>query len=81
MVAHVNNDGSGSVYPVYRIKHKAENGYIGIVHTGGAFEMGNIEEADTTPYDRSERLLTGFYSFSAYTGQNPENESILLMGH
>lgn len=80
LVAHVNNDGSGSVYPVYRIKHKAENGYIGIVHKGGAFEMGNIEEADMTSYDRSERLLTGFSSFSAYIGQNPENESILLNG-
>ena len=26
LVAHVNNDGSGDIYPVYRIKHKAENG-------------------------------------------------------
>lgn len=57
LVAHVNNDGSGSVYPVYRIKHKAENGYIGIVHTGGAFEMGNIEEADGSTYQQSEMLL------------------------
>lgn len=58
LVAHVDNDGSGAVYPVYRIKHRAENGYIGIVHTGGAFEMGNIDEADATPYQQSEGLVT-----------------------
>lgn len=58
LVAHVNNNGSGSVYPVYRIKHKAENGYIGIVHTGGAFEMGNIEEADGSTYQQSESLVS-----------------------
>lgn len=77
LVAHVNNDGSGSVYPVYRIKHKAENGYIGIVHTGGAFEMGNIEEADTTPYEQSETLFNtetdGFDAFKPYTGTYPQN--------
>lgn len=77
LVAHVNNDGSGSVYPVYRIKHKAENGYIGIVHKGGAFEMGNIEEADTTPYEQSETLFNtetdGFDAFKPYTGTYPQN--------
>lgn len=77
LVAHVNNDGSGDIYPVYRIKHKAENGYIGIVHTGGAFEMGNIEEADTTPYEQSETLFNtetdGFDAFKPYTGNYPQN--------
>lgn len=46
LVAHIDNDGSGEVYPIYRVKNVAENGYIGIVHPSGAFEMGNIEEAD-----------------------------------
>lgn len=77
LVAHVDNDGSGAVYPAYRIKHRAENGYIGIVHTGGAFEMGNIEEADTTPYEQSETLFNtetdGFGAFKPYTGTYPQN--------
>lgn len=77
LVAHIDNDGSGEVYPVYRIRHKAENGYIGIVHTGGAFEMGNIEEADTTPYEQSETLFNtetdGFDAFKPYTGNYPQN--------
>lgn len=77
LVAHIDNDGSGEVYPVYRIRHKAENGYIGIVHTGGAFEMGNIEEADTTPYEQSEALFNtetdGFDVFKPYTGNYPQN--------
>ena len=77
LVAHVDNNGSGSVYPAYRIKHRTENGYIGIVHTGGAFEMGNIEEADTTPYEQSETLFNtetdGFDAFKPYTGNYPQN--------
>ncbi len=77
LVAHIDNDSSGEVYPLYRIRHKAENGYIGIVHTGGAFEMGNIEEADTTPYEQSETLFNtetdGFGAFKPYTGTYPQN--------
>lgn len=80
LVANINNDGSGEVYPVYRIKHKAENGYIGIVHTGGAFEMGNIEEADKEPYEQSEQLIKNFENFSPYTGTNPQNPTIPLNG-
>ena len=77
LVAHIDNDSSGEVYPLYRIRHKAENGYIGIVHTGGAFEMGNIEEADTAPYEQSETLFNtetdGFGAFKPYTGTYPQN--------
>ena len=84
LAAHIDNDGSGEVYPLYRIKHKAENGYIGIVHTGGAFEMGNIEEADTTPYEQSETLFNtetdGFDGFVPYTGAYPQNPSIICNG-
>lgn len=80
LVAHIDNDSSGDVYPVYRIKHKAENGYIGIVHEGGAFEMGNIEEADQTPYQQSERLITDLSDFAAYTGNNPQNPNITQNG-
>ena len=84
LVAHIDNDSSGNVYPVYRIKHKAENGYIGIVHEGGAFEMGNIEEADTTPYEQSETLFNtdvdGFDGFETFTGTYPQNPNIKCNG-
>ncbi|CAK7008628.1 MAG: hypothetical protein EUB_01604 [Eubacterium sp.] len=84
LVAHVDNDSSGDIFPVYRIKHKAENGYIGIVHTGGAFEMGNIEEADTTPYEQSETLfnsdINGFDAFKPYIGVYPQNPSFNCNG-
>lgn len=82
LVAHVNNDGSGSVYPVYRIKHKAENGYIGIVHTGGAFEMGNIEEADGSTYQQSESLasLEDFIALSDDHGTNFMHPSHVMNG-
>lgn len=80
LVAHVNNDGSGEVYPTYRIKHTDENGYLGIVHASGTFEMGNIEEADGETYQGSEILFDtsgGDYSgWEPYTGQHPQNSRI-----
>ncbi|MCH4169311.1 MAG: phage tail family protein [Streptococcaceae bacterium] len=77
LTATIDNDSSAEVYPVYRIKHKKENGYIGIVHAGGAFEMGNKEDDDTKPYTKAETILdtTDFSEFTRYTGLNPENSS------
>lgn len=80
LTAHVVNDGSWEVYPTYRITHGAENGYLGIVHPGGAFEMGNRDEVDKVAYTKSEQLLTGFSGFSPYTGTNPQNSDIPLNG-
>ena len=72
LIARVDNDSSGDVYPVYRIKHRTENGYIGIVHKSGAFEMGNIEEADGSTYKQSESLasLEDFISLPDDHGTN-----------
>lgn len=80
LTARVNNDSSAAVYPVYRIKHVSENGYLGIVHPGGAFEMGNREEADMVSYQQSEVLTTGMSDYLAYTGTNPKNSAILNNG-
>jgi len=80
LTAHVNNEGSAVVYPVYRINHISENGYLGIVHSDGVFEMGNREEVDAVPYTRSEQLLSGFSQFAQYTGANPQNALISLNG-
>ena len=51
------NNGTVEAVPVVRIKHRAENGYIGLVNQTGAFELGNPEEADTEVVKQSEILF------------------------
>ncbi|HFI0332256.1 TPA: distal tail protein Dit [Streptococcus suis] len=51
------NNGTVDAPPIIRIKHNAENGYIGIVNQTGAFELGNPEEADTEVVKQSEVLF------------------------
>lgn len=51
------NNGTVEAHPIIRIKHKAENGYIGLVNQTGAFELGNPEEADTEVVKQSEVLF------------------------
>ena len=51
------NNGTVEAFPIIRIKHRAENGYIGLVNKTGAFELGNPEEADTEVVKQSEVLL------------------------
>ena len=51
------NDGNVPAFPVVTVKNNAENGYIGLVNTSGAFEVGDREEADTGIVKRSEVLI------------------------
>ena len=51
------NNGTVDAFPIIRIKHRAENGYIGLVNQTGAFELGNPEEADTEEVKQSEVLF------------------------
>ncbi len=51
------NNGTVDAVPIIRIKHRAENGYIGLVNQTGAFELGNPEEADTEVVKQSEVLF------------------------
>lgn len=51
------NNGNVEAFPVVTVKHNAENGYIGLVNTSGAFEVGDREEADTGIVKRSEVLI------------------------
>lgn len=51
------NNGTVEAFPIIRIKHNAENGYIGLVNQTGAFELGNPEEADTEVIKQSEVLF------------------------
>ena len=57
MVFNLTNNGTESAFPIVKVKHNAENGYIGLVNTSGAFEVGDREEADTGIVKRSEVLL------------------------
>jgi predicted phage tail component-like protein len=52
----VNNRGTAEAFPIIKIKHRGENGYIGIVTKSAIFAMGNDEEADRQSYKRSEIL-------------------------
>ena len=57
VVFNLVNDGNVPAFPVVTVKNNAENGYIGLVNTSGAFEVGDREEADTGIVKRSEVLI------------------------
>lgn len=57
MVFNLNNNGTVDAFPIIRVKHNAENGYISLVNSNTAFELGNREEADTGIVKKSEILL------------------------
>ena len=57
VVFNLVNNGNVPAFPVVTVKNNAENGYIGLVNTSGAFEVGDREEADIGLVKRSEVLL------------------------
>lgn len=57
LVFDLTNNGTVEAFPIIRVKHNAENGYIGLVNNNTAFELGNREEADTGIVKKSEVLL------------------------
>lgn len=72
LMAKISNTGSAITYPIIRVQHSTENGYIGIASKDGAFEMGNIEEVDGVNYEQSEILSNKLSDFTPYTGVNPQ---------
>lgn len=46
MTFEIENNGSENAYPIIKIKHNSENGYIGVVNSTGALEVGNKQEVD-----------------------------------
>lgn len=54
---NLTNNGTVNAHPIITVKHNAENGYIGLVNTSGALELGNREEADTETVKQSEILF------------------------
>ena len=57
MVFDLINNGTETAFPIVKVKHNAENGYIGLVNTSGALEVGDPKEIDTEIVKRSEVLL------------------------
>ena len=57
VVFNLVNNGNVPAFPVVTVKNNAENGYIGLVNTSGAFEVGDREEADTGIVKKSEILM------------------------
>lgn len=57
MVFNLINNGTESAFPIVKVKHNAENGYIGLVNTSGALEVGDPKEIDAEIVKRSEVLL------------------------
>lgn len=57
VVFNLVNNGNVPAFPVITVKNNAENGYIGLVNTSGALEVGDRKEVDTEIVKRSEVLL------------------------
>lgn len=57
MVFDLVNNGTVPANPIVKVKHNADNGYIGIANNTGSFEIGNSEDAFTEPSQKSEMLL------------------------
>lgn len=57
VVFNLVNNGNVPAFPVVTVKNNAENGYIGLINTSGAFEVGDREEADTGIVKKSEILM------------------------
>ena len=57
VVFNLVNNGNVPAFPVVTVKNNAENGYIGLVNTSGALEIGDREEADIGIVKRSEVLI------------------------
>lgn len=84
LTANVNNNGSDVVWPTYRFKSTADNGWYGVVHAGGVLEIGNKEETEGVNYQRSETLLdtTNFNEsgWSNWSGVYPPDARFDLSG-
>lgn len=57
MIFDITNNGTVDAYPIIKVKHNAENGYVGLVNNNTAFEIGDRKEVDSETVKRSEVLL------------------------
>ena len=87
VTAVIKNKGTLPAWLRFKIKCSQENGYIGIASPTGAFEMGNIQEADGVVKPESEYLYdskddTSFSKFKdvAAGTVNPQNNWLATNG-
>lgn len=84
LTANVYNDGSDVVWPTYRLKSTADNGWYGIVHAGGTLELGNRDELEGKDYQEDETLLDTVDfnepNWSRYSGVYPPDIRFDLSG-
>ena len=73
--ATIINEGTADVPVNYEIKHKHDNGYLGIVSEYGVIQIGKILEVDGYDYKQAEQLFSTvtFSEFDRDTGTDPEN--------
>lgn len=78
LVFNLTNNGTVPAHPIITVKHNAENGYIGLVNSNAAFELGNREEADTTTVKQSE-LLLDYRDNSILTGFSRATKNVAIV--
>lgn len=57
MVFTLTNNGTEKAHPIVKVKHNSENGYLGLVNSNSAFEVGNREEMNTRTVEQSQILF------------------------
>ncbi len=83
--ATVVNDRTAEVPISYEIKHKSDNGYVGIVSEYGVMEFGNIQEADGTELTKTVTLTSNQKGdFANWTNgtvfaENPTKKAVTTM--
>ena len=78
LTANVNNNGSDDIWPVYRFRYPKENGYQGIVHSGGILELGNRSEIDGSDEQFSLPAIDSLSNFSPVSKVNPQSPANVL---
>lgn len=57
LIFQIDNNGNTDALPIITVKHKSENGYIGIANKDNVFALGSEEEEDGTIVNRNEVLF------------------------
>ena len=78
LTANVNNNGSDDIWPVYRFRYPKENGYQGIVHSGGILELGNRSDIDGSDEQFSLPAIDSLSNFSPSSKINPQSPTNVL---
>lgn len=75
---NLTNNGNVNAHPIITVKHRTENGYIGIVNSSGAMELGNREEADKETGKHSE-ILFDYRDSKITTGLSSATKNVAVL--